>query len=42
MRISRENMEQVKLADGPTIETNFGRAEGGWVCISIPELGLEK
>ena len=41
-RISSGNMRQLKLADGPTVETNFGRAYGGWVFIRVPELGLER
>lgn len=40
--ISSQNMRQLKMADGPSVQTNFGRADGGWVCINMPELGLEK
>ncbi len=41
-RISSENMKILKVADGPNVQTNFGLAEGGWVCINMPEMGLEK
>ncbi|MBM3235139.1 hypothetical protein FJZ31_02450 [Candidatus Poribacteria bacterium] len=41
-RISSENMKKLKVADGPNVKTNFGLAKGGWVCINMPELGLEK
>ena len=41
-RISSANMRKLKLADGPNRQTNFGRAEGGWVCITMPELGFDK
>ncbi len=40
--IGSQNMRQLKLADGPRQQTNFGPAQGGWVCIKMPELGLEK
>ena len=41
-RISSQNMRELKLADGPNVETNYGHAAGGWVYINMPELGLEK
>lgn len=40
-RISSE-MKKLKVADGPNVKTNFGLAKGGWACINMPELGLEK
>ena len=41
--ISKENMRKLKLANGEDVpKTNFGKQEGGWVCIKVPELGLEK
>jgi len=41
-RMSSQNMRELKLADGPNVETNYGHAAGGWVYINMPELGLEK
>ncbi len=35
-------MRLLRLRRGPTMRTNFGRADGGWVMLSIPEVGLER
>jgi hypothetical protein len=40
--ISTENMQQLKVADTQGHVTNFGAETGGWVCINMPEVGLEK
>lgn len=40
--ISTDNMRRLKVADAPDVVTNFGREDGGWVCINMPEVGLEK
>jgi hypothetical protein len=42
VRIGSADMELIKLRPGPTMQTNFGRAVGGWVMLSIPEIGLER
>ena len=41
-RISSQNMRRLKVLDGPTVETNFGTAYGGWVRIRIAELGIDR
>lgn len=40
--ISQDNLRQLKVADAPAQRTNWGLEERGWVCINMPELGLEK
>jgi hypothetical protein len=40
VRISSETMALVGLAAAPSQSTNFGPAIGGWVCFTIPELGI--
>jgi hypothetical protein len=42
VRIGSADMDLFRHRRGPTEQTNFGRAVGGWVMLSIPEIGLER
>jgi hypothetical protein len=38
--LGQHDMARLKAGDGPDIHTNFGLLQGGWVQLSMPELGL--
>jgi hypothetical protein len=40
--ISQAAMANVKLQAAPDINSNFGLLEGGWVHLTMPELGLDQ
>jgi len=40
--ISRAGMLSLKRADAPDVQSNFGLLEGGWLHVSMPELGLDQ
>jgi hypothetical protein len=42
VRIGCADMRLLRLRRGPTVQTNVGRADGGWVTLSIEEIGLER
>lgn len=39
--ISRASMALVKQRDGLDVNSNFGVLEGGWLHVSVPEVGLD-
>jgi len=40
--ISGDRMRQLRRRKGPTVNTNFGMLSGGWVRVTIPELGFDR
>lgn len=40
--IGAGRMRQFKRRKGPAVNTNFGMLTGGWVQVTIPELGFER
>ena len=40
--ISQASMAKVKQGDATDISTNFGLLEGGWLRVTMPELGLDQ
>lgn len=42
VRIGSNDLRLFRFADGPFIRTNFGPAFGGWVRLTIPDIGLDR
>jgi hypothetical protein len=40
--ISQQNMARLSVGDGPGVATNFGFLRGGWLQLSMTELGLDQ
>lgn len=38
--VGEQSMTGLKLADAPDVHSNFGLLVGGWMQLSMPELGL--
>jgi hypothetical protein len=38
--LSQVKMSRLKHLDGPNLNTNFGLLVGGWLQLTMPELGL--
>jgi hypothetical protein len=38
--ISIANMERLKRGHAPGTDTSFGRLEGGWLSVEMPDFGL--